>query len=218
MQLGLSILAALLLTGWRLDARAAVLVFLVLFYSNAYNFSDGLDGLAGGLLVTFCAGLFGIGVWNGVGIAPLLLLLLLVGAVIPFLFLNAPPAKIFMGDVGSLPIGAVLGLIVSVFAVPSLMVGPPAGQAATALSTAGLPTVWLALTVASLMMIAELVPVPLQIASVKLRKKKLFPYTPIHHAFEKAGWPESRVVWTFVLCQLLFSALAVTVVYQSQTH
>ena len=60
------------------------------------------------------------------------------------------------------------------------------------------------------MMVAELVPVPLQIASVKLRKKKIFPYTPIHHAFEKAGWPETRVVFVFALAQILFSLLAIT--------
>ena len=64
-------------------------------------------------------------------------------------------------------------------------------------------------TVASVMMIVELVPGPLQILSVKVRKKKIFPYTPIHHAFEKAGWPETRVVFYFALAQLLLSALAV---------
>ena len=62
------------------------------------------------------------------------------------------------------------------------------------------------------MMVAELVPVPLQIASVKLRKKKIFPYTPIHHAFEKAGWPETRVVFVFALVQFIFSMLAITIV------
>ena len=61
-------------------------------------------------------------------------------------------------------------------------------------------------------MVAELVPVPLQIASVKLRKKKLFPYTPIHHAFEKAGWPETRVVFVFALLLLIFSMAAITIV------
>ena len=62
------------------------------------------------------------------------------------------------------------------------------------------------------MMVAELVPVPLQIASVKLRKKKIFPYTPIHHAFEKAGWPETRVVFIFALLQLIFALLAFSLV------
>jgi UDP-N-acetylmuramyl pentapeptide phosphotransferase/UDP-N-acetylglucosamine-1-phosphate transferase len=66
----------------------------------------------------------------------------------------------------------------------------------------------IAVLIASFVMIAELVPVPLQILSVKLRGKKLFSYTPIHHAFEKKGWPESRVVWTFALTQLLLSGFA----------
>jgi phospho-N-acetylmuramoyl-pentapeptide-transferase len=60
------------------------------------------------------------------------------------------------------------------------------------------------------MMIAELVPVPLQILSVKLFKRKLFPFTPIHHAFEKAGWKETRVVWSFALVQLLLTVAALT--------
>jgi phospho-N-acetylmuramoyl-pentapeptide-transferase len=61
------------------------------------------------------------------------------------------------------------------------------------------------------MMIIELVPVPLQILSVKLRKKKLFSFTPIHHAFERKGWPESKVVRVFVAWQAILSLLAIAV-------
>ena len=79
--------------------------------------------------------------------------------------------------------------------------------------------VYYAIAIWALMMAAELIPVPLQIASVKLRKKKIFPYTPIHHAFEKAGWPETRVVFVFALCQAVFSMLAITVAYVlNSTH
>ncbi|MFZ4508712.1 MAG: hypothetical protein ACOYON_13535, partial [Fimbriimonas sp.] len=71
---------------------------------------------------------------------------------------------------------------------------------------------WLPLTVLSLPMICELVPVPIQIFSVKVFRRKVFPYTPIHHAFEKAGWPETRVVWMFALIQLICSLVAVGLV------
>lgn len=175
------------------SAGAAVALgagFVVLFWANAYNFADGLDGLAAGL-----------GIWIALGVAACafvigmpslaLVALALVAAMVPFAFLNAPPAKVFMGDVGSLPIGALLGAL-----LVGLVVVEPR------------PLVWIAAGLLSLMMAVELVPVPLQILSVKLRKKRLFPKTPIHHAFEDAGWPETRIVSGFVLAQLVLSAVA----------
>ena len=174
-------------------------VFVILFFANAYNFSDGLDGLAGTILVAMLCGMIGIipfmaGHHQIPGLPWGLL-----GAVLPFLYWNAPKAKVFMGDVGSLPIGAFLGgyWILST-------------QKLSIRSEIHNEFFYFAIGIWSLMMVAELVPVPLQIASVKLRKKKLFPYTPIHHAFEKAGWPETRVVFVFALAQILFSLLAIT--------
>ncbi|MBS1718416.1 MAG: hypothetical protein JSS72_11870 [Armatimonadetes bacterium] len=169
--------------------QAGLLVFTVLFFSNAYNFSDGLDGLAGSLLLCICLGLYFLvpdARWA---------VLAMVGGAIPFLFLNAPPARVFMGDVGALPIGAVLGAVV----FQGLSKAPDQAHLN-------------ALALLSLVMVVELVPVPLQIASVKLRGKRLFPYTPVHHSFEKAGWPESRVVWTFVLSQLVLTLLALCLI------
>lgn len=159
------------------------LVFWVLFFSNAYNFSDGLDALAGGILLAMALGL----VMFGGPLAPFGLAL--AGAAIPFLFVNAPPAKVFMGDVGSLPIGALLGLC-AVKISARYGVGPSA--------------VW------GLVMAAELLPVPMQILAVKTIKRRIFPYTPIHHAFEKAGWKETRVTAAFVLTQLLCTVAALT--------
>ncbi len=189
-------------TGAAFMARGAplgigVLIFSVLFFSNAYNFSDGLDGLAGTLLLGLGVGLLAMGLLGTMRVEWLVPLAALVGGAIPFLFVNAPPAKVFMGDVGSLPIGALLGYVVGQFVLGRYLNGihyhVPLGP----------------VTVASVMMIVELVPGPLQILSVKVRKKKIFPYTPIHHAFEKAGWAETRVVFHFALAQLLLSALAV---------
>jgi phospho-N-acetylmuramoyl-pentapeptide-transferase len=171
-------------------------MFVILFFANAYNFSDGLDGLAGTLAAILSVGAIclntnrGFGLW--VDAMPFYLLL---GALLPFLYWNAPKAKVFMGDVGSLGIGAMFGGIWFLLRDHN----PPGANTLVGV---------IALCAWSLMMVAELVPVPLQIASVKLRKKKLFPYTPIHHAFEKAGWPETRVVFVFAIVQVLCVMLA----------
>jgi len=174
-------------------------LFLILFFSNAYNFADGLDGLAGSIWLGLAVGLIGLSaIGNPMSIGPVLAI---TGGVIVFLFYNAPPAKIFMGDVGSLPLGACLGAAVGI-----LFLNPPFQQPVVA-STIG----FLPLFIFSFMMIAELVPVPMQVAYYKLTKgKRIFPATPIHHGFEKKGWPESRVVWCFALTQLLLSAAAIT--------
>ena len=71
----------------------------------------------------------------------------------------------------------------------------------------------IALLFISLILIFELVPVPLQIVSVKLRKKRLFHRTPIHHSFQDKGWPETRVVATFLIAQLVFSVVGVSIAY-----
>ena len=171
-------------------------IVTVLFMSNAFNFSDGLDGLASSLAFWMFCGLFIISNVAFFGI-PMLghkmqhgsqgvlidLNLILLGSLIPFAYLNVPKAKVFMGDVGSLPIGALFGfeLVNIVRLVPQYSV---------------------ALIVLSIPMILELVPVPLQIFSVKVFKRKLFPFTPIHHAFEKAGWPETSVTALFAVVQL----------------
>lgn len=179
---------------------------VVLFFANAYNFSDGLDGLSGTLLIGLLLGMFGISSMMMENYSSSLLFIFL-GGLIPFLYWNAPKAKVFMGDVGSLPIGAFLGGYWFLGKSTELHI---------TLNTTGAQSdsifVYIAIAVWSLMMVAELVPVPLQIASVKLRKKKIFPYTPIHHAFEKAGWPETRVVFVFAICQFIFSMLAISIV------
>ncbi len=203
----------LLLGGISAPLSLGFATFVILFFANAYNFSDGLDGLSGTLLLGLLLGMFGIiESMNGqVASYATPMIFVFFGAVIPFLFWNAPKAKVFMGDVGSLPIGAFLGGFWFLCHSHSSF-----SNAQAVLQKGGSPTsnvaLYIALGVWSLMMVAELVPVPLQIASVKLRKKKLFPYTPIHHAFEKAGWPETRVVFVFALLQLIFSMAAITIV------
>lgn len=172
-------------------------VLIVLFDSNAYNFADGMDGLAAGLLIPFSLGLTALLFYvihfpdgNLVSVPAVL-----VFASVPFLFLNAPPAKVFMGDVGSLPIGATLGY------VTAFGLGHAFDSGFHEISNT-LPF-FAQFAVLHTVLIIELVPVPIQIASVKLFKRRVFPMTPIHHAFEKAGWPETRVVALFLLLQLI---------------
>lgn len=168
--------------------QIGLLSFAILFGANAYNFLDGLDGLAGSIGLILALGFGGLMALGASGA--------IAGALLPFLVLNAPPAKVFMGDVGSLPVGGMLGVLGYAVAIahPGSM---------------GLGI----LACLSLVLIAELVPVPLQILWVKVFKKRLFPYTPIHHAFEKAGWPESRVVWIFALTQVIGVAGAWTMAW-----
>ncbi|MGI8923984.1 MAG: hypothetical protein ACR2HJ_08110 [Fimbriimonadales bacterium] len=164
--------------------------FFVVFFANAVNFSDGLDALAGTLILVALLpfGVYFLTVSNALNVA---MAFAAMGAAIPFLFLNAPPAKVFMGDVGSLALGSLFGLLFS----------------ASPWQTSVWP--W----AASLVFIIELALVPIQILAVKTIKRRVFPATPIHHGFERIGWPESRVVWSFALAQVVLSAAALTVIY-----
>lgn len=210
MQLVIAGAASWIFTGGAFDFRFVVSIFLILFFSNAYNFSDGLDALSGTLLLGLCLGLGGIAIAVH-DVSAALVVAPLAASAIPFLYLNAPPAKVFMGDVGSLPIGAVLGLV-AVDLASTFRIVPQGDFQVSYIREWS----WIALApvaIASLMMVAELVPVPLQILSVKLFKRKLFPYTPIHHAFEKAGWKETRVVGMFALTQLVLSLIAISLAF-----
>jgi phospho-N-acetylmuramoyl-pentapeptide-transferase len=199
--------AALWLSGWTDPLALAFGVFVILFFSNAYNFSDGLDGLAGGLGMLLSAGLIGLILMRptegSMSVVPVLAVL--AAGLIPFLFFNAAPARVFMGDVGALPFGALLGWA-------ALMTGREAnGSLAWAQA--------LPLLVLSLVMLAEIIPPPLQVLSVKLRGgKRLFPFkTPIHHGFQSAGWPETRVVTMFHLVQLACVMAAWLILWSSRS-
>lgn len=195
MQVGAAVLALAMAGPLQQDPHLALRVLTILFFCNAYNFADGLDGLAGTLGLILLLGLCALSDSTRDWAVPLAL----IGGILAFLFFNAPPAKVFMGDVGSLPIGALMGLLAAKisFTGPdfqSVLSNPPFHAA----------------LVLSFLMFAELIPVPLQIFWVKVFKKRLFPFTPIHHAFEKAGWPETRVTMSFVLVQILCLFLALS--------
>ena len=107
----------------------------------------------------------------------------LVGAILAFLTFNLKPAKIFMGDVGSLAIGSVLGLIAIIVKQEFIFF------------------------IISILFVAEAVSVILQVGSYKIRKKRIFLMAPLHHHFEKLGWSEQRVVKSFWAAAAFFAAL-----------
>jgi phospho-N-acetylmuramoyl-pentapeptide-transferase len=181
-------------------------MFTLLYFSNAYNFADGLDWLAGTILFAYVAGLMFLvpaGSWQQ-DLAGLL------GAAMPFMVLNRPKAKLFMGDVGSMFVGAWLGLATMTLLGPDYQFALRPGEAAGSVPASSLALV--VIFVISLVLSIELIPVPLQILSVKLRGKRLFPPTPIHHAFQRAGWKETQIVALFFTVQLVCSGLAVALV------
>lgn len=196
-----AVVAALAIAG-RLDPLSLGLgLFLILFFTNAFNFSDGLDSLAGGLGIVISGGLILFLAMEGNGTELSFLLGAAAGGLAPFMFLNAPPAKVFMGDVGALSLGALFGWTTMILLMPSSS------------EPINLQLI-LPMAVFCLVMLAEIVPVPLQVASAKLRKgKRLFPFkTPIHHGFQGLGWSEGRIAWMFHLVQLA-CAIGAAVLY-----
>ena len=162
-------------------------VFVMTGASNAVNLTDGLDGLAivPSMIAAGCFALIAYLVGNLVfsnylqiqhvpGTGELAVFCgAMVGAALGFLWFNAPPAMVFMGDTGSLSIGAALGIIAS---SPS--------------------TSWCSRSSAGLFVL-ETVSVIVQVASFKMTGKRVFRMAPLHHHFEKKGWQEPTIVIRF---------------------
>jgi phospho-N-acetylmuramoyl-pentapeptide-transferase len=156
-----------------------LVVGVMMLLANATNFTDGLDGLLSGTTIFAAVGVASTMAAVGAN-APLPgFALALAGASLGFLYYNAHPAKVFMGDTGSLPIGAAL----------------------TAIAVLGKQEILLLLF--SIVFLAEIVSVMIQVTSFKLTKKRVFLMTPIHHHFEKKGWPETVVVARFWIVGVL---------------
>ena len=165
------------------------IMFVLIASSNAVNLTDGLDGLAGGLafialisygiLANYCNWLRGnatIGIF----------LFILAGGVLGFLYFNLHPAKIFMGDTGSLALGATLGAASIVTRHELLLV------------------------LIGIIFVVETLTCIIQRAYYKKTRKRLFKMTPIHHAFEKSGWMEEEIVRLFWIIAIIASLIAVS--------
>jgi phospho-N-acetylmuramoyl-pentapeptide-transferase len=157
--------------------------FIIVATSNAMNFTDGLDGLAGLISVTAFAAYGGVAILAGQEFIARFCFTL-VGAIFGFLWFNVHPAELFMGDAGSLSLGATLGVI-------ALMTGE-----------------WLLLPLIIIIPLSEIISVVLQVVYFKITKgKRLFKMAPLHHHFELIGWSETQVVQRFWLVSLLFGML-----------
>ncbi len=175
-------------------------VFVVVGSSNAVNVTDGLDGLAIGLMVIAAGALTVLCYTSGNREMATYLQLArnprtaeltifcasTTGASLGFLWWNAHPADIFMGDVGSLSLGGAMG-VVAVLIKQELLLIFIAG-----------------------MFVIELMSVILQVGSYKLRQKRIFRMAPIHHHFEALGWPESKIIARFWIAGLVLALFALT--------
>lgn len=147
-------------------------IFIIIATANAVNITDGLDGLAGGLLVTAFASFSLIAFLQGnFGIAGFCLTL--VGVLLSYLWFNIFPARFFMGDIGSFAFGTTL-------AVVAIMLNAV-----------------LLIPVIGLMFVIEVSSAVIQLLSKRILKRKIFLSAPVHHHFEAIGWPETKVTMRF---------------------
>ncbi len=165
-----------------------IAAFIIVGMSNAVNFTDGLDGLAGLISATAFAGFGFVALIQGQSYLARFCFSI-VGALFGFLWFNVHPAKLFMGDTGSLAIGSTLGVV-------ALMTGQ-----------------WLLIPLIAVIPVSEALSVVIQIVYFKLTKgKRVFKMAPLHHHFELSGWSETQVVQRFWLINLIFVMLGMALV------
>lgn len=168
-----------------------VFVFIIVATTFSVNETDGLDGLAGGILlvaygaygtIAFSQGHYNLAAFCGV----------IIGALIAFLWFNIYPARFIMGDTGAMGLGVTLGVI------------------------AMLTNQFLLLPLIAFIPVVESASVIVQVLSKKIRGKKLFLSTPIHHHFEAIGWPETKVTMRFWILSGIFASLGLILAFLDQ--
>ncbi|MBW2272045.1 MAG: phospho-N-acetylmuramoyl-pentapeptide-transferase [Deltaproteobacteria bacterium] len=174
--------------------------FIIVAASNAVNLTDGLDGLAIGpvmiaagtfLLLSYAAGHSEISEYLAIKYVPgagqlAIFCGALVGGGLGFLWFNASPAELFMGDVGSLALGGALGTIAILIRQEIL------------------------LAVVGGIFVVEALSVIIQVASFKLRGKRVFLMAPIHHHYEQLGWPEQKIVVRFWIISIILALVSLS--------
>ena len=159
-------------------------IFVLLGTTNAVNLTDGVDGLASSVCIIIITCLTVIGITSGIS-AVSILGSTVIGAVLGFLIFNLHPAKVFMGDTGSLLLGGVISGLALYLKMPLILI------------------------IIAFIPIIETVSVMIQVAYYKKTGKRVFKMTPIHHHFELSGWKENKVVIVFSLITLVLCFVAI---------
>lgn len=162
-------------------------ILVILATTNAVNLTDGIDGLASSVSAIILTCLTVIGIMIG---RPEISVFgsIVIGAVLGFLMFNLHPAKVFMGDTGSLLLGGVISAIALYLKMPLLLL------------------------VVALIPVLETLSVIIQVAYFKKTGKRVFKMTPIHHHFELSGWTENKVVIVFSLVTLLVCIIGLKII------
>lgn len=188
---------AIIPLGW---LYVPFVVIVIVGASNAVNLTDGLDGLAIGpitiaaatyMLFTYLTGNVKIAQYLQIMYVPKAAELTIfagamVGASLGFLWFNSYPAQVFMGDVGSLALGGALGTLAVITKHEMLLV------------------------LVGGVFVVEALSVIVQVASFKLRRKRIFKMAPIHHHFELNGWPEPKIIVRFWIISIILSLIAIS--------
>lgn len=163
-------------------------IFVITGASNAYNLTDGLDGLAASTGVFAFAGASVIALFSG-HVEVAIIAATVAGALFGFLRYNKPKAQVFMGDTGSLAIGGLLGTLAVIGKFEFLLI-----------FLGGI-------------FVLETLSVIIQVTSFKTTGKRVFKMSPIHHHFELCGWSEKKIVAVFALVSALFAVIALALFY-----
>lgn len=200
LQLGLSIILAVLALQFGTDIHVPFMantldlgwffvpfiVFILLAVDNAVNLTDGLDGLASSVTVVVFA-IFAVVAYLQNNLVVLAICMMMIGALLGYLKFNWYPAKVFMGDTGSLALG---GIVAAVAILLKLELWIP---------------------IIGFIYTLEALSVSLQVLYYKRTKKRLFKMAPIHHHYELSGWHERKIVIVFALVTLVMGLIGVVI-------
>ncbi|MBM7701771.1 phospho-N-acetylmuramoyl-pentapeptide-transferase [Metabacillus iocasae] len=188
-QAELSTVVTIPMVNYSIDLGWFYVIFLIIWlvgFSNAVNLTDGLDGLVSGTSA-IAFGAFAVLAWNASQFEVAIFSVAVVGSVLGFLVFNSHPAKVFMGDTGSLALGGAIATVAILMKLEFLLI------------------------IIGGVFVIETLSVIIQVASFKTTGKRVFKMSPLHHHYELSGWSEWRVVVTFWAVGLLFAMLGIYV-------
>ncbi|MBO5510063.1 MAG: phospho-N-acetylmuramoyl-pentapeptide-transferase, partial [Lachnospiraceae bacterium] len=163
-----------------------LMFFVMLGTVNGANFTDGLDGLASSVTVLIGTFFSIVAIAYGSGVAPISCAV--VGSLLGFLVYNVYPARVFMGDTGSLALGGFVASIAYMLQMPLIII------------------------LVAFIYLAEVLSVIIQVGYFKKTGKRIFKMAPIHHHFELCGWPETKVVAIFSIVTAILCLIGILAV------